>query len=188
MRSRTPGGTGYMAIVLWGVLVLESCWASHGKHHQPDAGGTTSQDAALLDGGNALLDGGRDAGVSPTADSGNQSMLDAGGQPVDLPSCASFKEMWASRENACGRCITDAREFTCGSYTQVEGCSPSGSCAARNCLCERPIGPGDCQRGDPGDLCGCVDSCLVPGPNPCRDEWNQWMSCIANACAETCRL
>jgi len=177
----SPVATTTVLTALW----LASCWASHGNDADAvpaDASGTQSSDALVRDGRLPLFnDGSIDAATDARASG-----------PPGFGSCIAFNSIWIrQRERACRACVVAAGEATCSAppfVETVDGCGPAYACAERNCLCERPGGVGDCANGQTDDVCGCIDSCLVPGASPCRDEWNAWMSCIVSACADTCGL
>lgn len=114
--------------------------------------------------------------------------------PVDPAfgqACVDFNSVWGKRtDDACNACIQDARGAECGAAwsTVLYDCRSSSDCADRNCLCERTAPRyGDCSTGPaPADVCGCIDSCLVPGRNWCRDRWTEYVGCLGSACSASC--
>lgn len=165
-----------------GIAFAQACWASHqmqGDRSAPDANHSSRLDAAVPDGTITVHEAGLEGGRPPAPG--------VGMRPVELEGCGDFNAIWARREGDCGLCTDDAQQ-ACGFDAAGAECAPSISCAYRHCFCDRPLGQGDCDQGQTAQVCACIDTCLVPGANPCRRGWSEWMACIVNECAGVCGL
>ena len=88
----------------------------------------------------------------------------------------------AGRDEPCYDC-DQAISGGCRVSTSSVDCSVAMGCIRRHCVCS----DNTCTEEDfPADMRQCVESCLAPDAGVCEAGWFAYMSCVVEACTESC--